>query len=74
MSSHLSTDKILEKEDMRDKMKKKKKNSPPVAHLLQAQQALALQYAKVVERPGTGSYPAPSLDPSTHFNLYFQKS
>ena len=40
---------------------KKKKNSPPIPHLLQAQQALALPHAKVVGCPGTGSYPAPSL-------------
>ena len=31
--------------------------------LLQAQQAPAQPYAKVVGRPGTGSYPAPSPDP-----------
>ena len=34
--------------------------------MLQAQQAPALPYAKVVGRPGTGSYPAPSPDPTTH--------
>ena len=38
----------------------KNQNSPPVPHLLQAQQAPALPYAKEVGRPGTGSYPAPS--------------
>ena len=43
-----------------------KKNSPPVPHLLQVQQAPVLPYAKVVGRPGTGSYPAPSPDPTTH--------
>ena len=32
---------------------------------LQAQQAPAPPYAKVVGRPGTGSYPAPSSDPTT---------
>ena len=42
---------------------KYKKYSPHVPHLLQAQQALALLYAKVVGRPGTGSYPAPSPSP-----------
>ena len=42
----------LEKEDRIDEMKKN--NSPPVPHLLQAQQAPALPYAKVVGRPGTG--------------------
>ena len=31
----------------------------------QAQQALALLYAKVAGRPGTGSYPAPSPSPTT---------
>ena len=64
MSSRLPTDEALEKEDRIDEMKKKKKkNSPPVPHLLQAQQAPAQPYAKVVGRPGTGSYPAPSPDP-----------
>ena len=43
-----------------------KKNSPPVPHLLQALQAPALPYAKVVGHPGTGSYPAPLPDPTTH--------
>ena len=64
MSSHLPTDEALEKEDRIDEIKKQYKiNSPPVPHLLQAQQAPALPYAKVVGRPGTGSYPAPSPDP-----------
>ena len=40
-------------------MKNIKKNSPPIPHLLQAQQALALLYAKVAGCPGIGSYPAP---------------
>ena len=40
--------------------KKTKKNSPPVPHLLQALQVLALLYAEVAGRPGTGRYPAPS--------------
>ena len=35
-------------------MKNIKKYSPPVPHLLQAQQALNLLYAKVAGRPGTG--------------------
>ena len=34
--------------------------------MLQAQQAPALPYDKVVGRPGTRSYPAPSPDPTTH--------
>ena len=38
------------------------KNSPPILHLLQTQQALALLYAKAVGCPGTGSYPIPSPD------------
>ena len=42
------------------------KNSPPVPHLLQAQQVLALPYAEVVGHPVTGSYPAPLPDPTTH--------
>ena len=37
---------------------------PTVPHLLQAQQATALLYAKVVGRLGTESYPAPSPDPT----------
>ena len=64
MSSRLPRDESLEKEDRIDEIKKKK-NSPPVPHLLQAQQAPALPYAKVVGRPDTGSYPAPSPDPTT---------
>ena len=39
-------------------------NCPPVSHLLQAQQAPALPYAKIVGHPGTGSYPAQNLPPS----------
>ena len=46
--------------------KKQQTNSPRILHLLQAQQVPALPYAKVVGRPGTGSYQAPSLDPTTH--------
>ena len=53
---------------MEKKKKKKKKNSSRVPHLLQAQQAPVLPYAKVVGRPGTRSYPAPSPDPTTHGN------
>ena len=59
MSSRLPTDEALEKEDWIDEIKKIK-HSPPFPHLLQAQQAPALAYAKVAGRPGTGSYPAPS--------------
>ena len=33
----------------------KKKYGPPFPHLLQAQQALVLLYAKVAGRPGAGS-------------------
>ena len=73
MPSRLQRDEASEKEDRIDEMKKKtkqkktkKKNCPPVPHLLQAQQAPALLYAKVVGRPGSGSYPAPSPDPTTH--------
>ena len=47
-----------------------KKYSPPVLHLLQAQQALALLYAKVAGRPGTGSYLAPSPSPTTQSAEY----
>ena len=46
------------------------KNSPPIPHLLQAQQAPALLYAKEVRRPGPGSYPAPSPDPTTQYYLF----
>ena len=68
MSSSLPTDEALEKEGRIDEMKKKNIYiySPPVLYLLQTQQALTLPYAKVVGRPGTGSYPAPSPDPTTH--------
>ena len=66
MTSYFPRDEALEKED-RIEMEKNKQNSPSVLHLLQAQQAPALPYAKVVGRPGTGSYPAPSPDPTTHF-------
>ena len=72
MSSRLPRDEALEKEDRIDEMKKQQqqqKNSPPVPHLLQAQQAPALPYAKVVGCPGTGSYPAPSPDPTTHLKM-----
>ena len=55
-------------EDRTDEMKKLK-NIPPFPHLLQAQQAPALPYAKVIGRPGTGSYPAPSPDLTTHLKL-----
>ena len=61
MSSDLPTDEALdmfEKEDRIDEIYKKIKHSPLILHLLQAQQAPALPYAKVVGRPGTGSYPA----------------
>ena len=64
MSSRLPRDEALEKEDRIDEMKKIK-NRPPVPHLLQAQQAPALPYAEVVGRPRTGSYPAPSPDPTS---------
>ena len=69
MSSRLPRDEILEMEDRLDEIKnnnnkKQKQNSSPVPHLLQAQQAPALPYAKVIRRPGTGSYPAPSPDPT----------
>ena len=65
MSSCLPRDEALEKEERLDEMKKIK-NSPTVPHLLRAQQAPALPYAKVVGRPSTGSYPAPSPNPTTH--------
>ena len=61
MFSRLPKDRTLEREDKI----KYKKYSPPVPHLLQAQQVLALLYAKVAGRPGTGSYPAPSPSPTT---------
>ena len=65
MSSRFPRDEALEKEDWIDERKK----SPPIPHLLQAQQAPALPYAKVVGRPGTGSLPAPSSDPTTQYYL-----
>ena len=63
MSSRLQRDEALEKEDRWDE---KNKKQPPIPHLLQEQQAPTLPYAKVVGRPGTGSYPAPSPDLTTH--------
>ena len=77
MSSRLPTDEALEKEDRIEEIKRKKQtiyiniyiyiyNSSPIPHLLQAQQAPVLPYAKVVGRPGSGSYQAPSPDPTTH--------
>ena len=62
MVSRLPKDRTLEMEDW---WKIYKKYSPPVPHLLQAQQALALLYAEVAGRPGTGSYPTPSPSPTT---------
>ena len=55
MSSRLTKDEALEKEDRINEMKNEKKNQPTFPHLLQAQQAPALTYAKVLERPGTDS-------------------
>ena len=70
MSNRLQRDEALEMEDRMDEIKKKIKiNSPPVPHLLQAQQAPALPYAKVVGRPRTWSYPAPLPDPITHYYI-----
>ena len=67
MSSRLPRDEALEKEDRKDKIKKIYiKHSPPIPHLLHAQQARALPYAKAVVHPSTGNYPAPSPDPTTH--------
>ena len=65
MSSSLPRDEALEKEDRIDEMKKKQ-HQPTIPHVLQAQQAPALPYAKVVGRTCTGSYPAPLPDPTTH--------
>ena len=69
MSSCLQRDDALEKEDRIDEMKtnkqQKNKIKSRVPHLLQAQQAPALPYAKVVGHPDTGSLPAPSPDPTT---------
>ena len=53
MFSRLSKDRTLETEE---RWKIKKKIQPTVPHLLQAQQALALLYAKVAGRPGTHLY------------------
>ena len=51
-------------DEIKKKKKKKGKHSPPIPHLLQAQQAPALPYAKVVGRPGPGSYPEPFARPN----------
>ena len=66
MSSRLPRDEALETEARIDEMKNTHKNSLLVPHLLQAQQAPALPYAKVVGRPGPGSYPKPSPNPTIH--------
>ena len=68
MSSRLQRDEALEKEHRIDEMKKYKKQ-PTHPHLLQTQQAPSLLYVKVVGRPGTGSYPAPSPDPPTKLEM-----
>ena len=51
MSSHLPTDEALEKEDRIDEIKKIIKHNSPIPHLLQAQQAPPLPYAKVAGHP-----------------------
>ena len=51
--------------EIEDRWKIKKKYSPLILQLLQAQQDLALLYAKVAGSPSTGSYPAPSPSPTT---------
>ena len=66
MSRRLPWNEALEKEDRIDEMKKKQQKEKQHKCLLQAQQAPALPYAKVVGCPGTGSYPASSPDPTTH--------
>ena len=69
MSSRLPIDEALKKEDRIEEMKKTHtKNSPPVPHLLQAQQVPTLPYAKVVGRPSTGRYPAPAPSPDQTTN------
>ena len=67
MISRLPKDQTLE---MEDRCKIKKIYSPPVPHLLQTRQDLALLYAKVAGCPGTGSYPAPSPSPTTQTNRF----
>ena len=73
MSSCLPTDEALEREDRIDKIyqKKKKKNSPPIPHLLQAQQAPALPYAKVVDAPALEAtqHHRPTQPPTYFFAL-----
>ena len=48
MYSCLPRDEALEEEDRIDEMRKIKKNSPLVPHLLQGQQAPAIPYAAIV--------------------------
>ena len=71
MPSGIPRDEALEKKDRIDEMKKIKKQ-PTRPAPAQAQQAPALLYAKVVGRPGTGSYTAPSPDPTTHPTTWTQ--
>ena len=65
------------KRKKKEKEKKKKKTAHAsrtcCPYLLQAQQVPALPYAKEVGRPGTGSYPAPSPDPTTSAGMVWYK-
>ena len=48
----------------REPIEERKKSKPPNPHLLQVLQALVLPVSKLVGRPRTESYPAPSPDPT----------
>ena len=51
-----------EGERKRNNRREKELFKPPQPHLLQAQLAFALLLSRLVERPGTESYPSPSPD------------
>ena len=64
MSSRLPTDEAIEKEDRIDEInkKKQKKHSHP--------SRTCCRHSRPVGRPGTGSYPAPSPDRTTHYKQW----
>ena len=74
MSSHIPTDEALKTGDRIDEIKKTKKKNivHPSCACCKHSRPLALPDAKVVGRPGTGSNPAPSPDPTSHM-AHFDK-
>ena len=66
MSSRFARDEALEKENRIDEMKKKKKQPTRPAPAASTAGPCPTICKVVVGRPGTGSYPAPLPDPTTH--------